>query len=99
MMDTYSSLHCYDPVTRRWSKRANMKTKRTGFSLVPIGGKLYAIGGLDYKQGNLFREVNLCFYLINIHNLLSVKNVSKDTVISLLCTCTIYGNIDRYLIV
>jgi N-acetylneuraminic acid mutarotase len=40
----------YDVARRSWSRRASLPAPRTNLTVVPLRGKLYAIGGLDPVQ-------------------------------------------------
>jgi N-acetylneuraminic acid mutarotase len=37
----------YDTVRRRWSRKASLPVPRTNLAAVALGGKIYALGGLD----------------------------------------------------
>ena len=43
----------YDPLTNRWEKRADMPTKRGATDAVVVDGKIYVIGGYNWRAGPL----------------------------------------------
>jgi N-acetylneuraminic acid mutarotase len=47
----YSTVEEYDPVTDKWTKKADMPTARAGFSTSAVDGKIYAIGGEGNEPG------------------------------------------------
>jgi N-acetylneuraminic acid mutarotase len=40
-------VYVYDVVTRHWSRKASLPAVRTNLAAVALGGKIYAVGGLD----------------------------------------------------
>jgi N-acetylneuraminic acid mutarotase len=40
-------VYAYDTFRRRWSRKASLPVPRTNLAAVALGGKIYAIGGLD----------------------------------------------------
>jgi N-acetylneuraminic acid mutarotase len=51
-----STVEEYDPVTNRWTKKANMPTKRVLFATGVVRGKIYAIGGLGINKMAKYRK-------------------------------------------
>lgn len=51
--NTLATVEMYDPAKNEWTKKASMKTPRFSFQTEVIDGKIYAIGGLSIKTGNL----------------------------------------------
>ena len=45
-----NSVEIYDPSTDKWTYVASMNTRRHSLAATSLNGKLYAIGGLDYKN-------------------------------------------------
>ena len=43
----FATVEEYDPVTDKWTKKADMPTARARLSACVVDGKIYAIGGLD----------------------------------------------------
>uniref|UniRef100_A0A0K2U119 Kelch-like protein diablo n=1 Tax=Lepeophtheirus salmonis TaxID=72036 RepID=A0A0K2U119_LEPSM len=50
-LDPCYSAHCFDPITKEWTKLPNMKYSRNNPVLVPYRGKLYVFGGEGNSQG------------------------------------------------
>lgn len=49
---TKSTVFAYDPVTDTWSEKASMPKARFGLAVAVVKGKLYAVGGNNYR-GNM----------------------------------------------
>ncbi|XP_054271879.1 kelch-like protein 10 isoform X2 [Macrosteles quadrilineatus] len=43
----FSTMHCYDPVTYKWTEKACMHDVRCYISVATLGGEIYAIGGYN----------------------------------------------------
>ena len=44
-IESLTTVEAYDPTTDKWTKKADIPTKRMWFSLSVVGGKIYAFGG------------------------------------------------------
>jgi N-acetylneuraminic acid mutarotase len=49
---TKSTVFAYDPVTDTWTEKASMPKARFGLAVAVVNGKLYAVGGNNYR-GNM----------------------------------------------
>ena len=49
-----SSVECYDPDTNTWSQVSNMNIPRAGHSLISLHGRMYAIGGYDVDNVEVY---------------------------------------------
>ena len=59
-----SSVVCYDLDTNTWSKIANKNKIRHGHSLISLHGRLYAIGGWDVDNVQVYDPDNSTWTLL-----------------------------------
>ena len=64
ILQTKTSVKCYDLNTNTWSYVAKMNTPRSGHCLVSIYGRLYAIGGQNVDSIEVYDPENNTWTLL-----------------------------------
>ena len=73
----------YDPESNKWSKVANMTTRRLGVGVAVLNGCLYAVGGSD---GTSPLNTGQLFYKLVLLCVQEIRNGTNETYILICCS-------------
>jgi len=83
-----STIEAYNPITDKWTKKADMPTPRRGFSASVVNGKIYIIGGMSVP--------NVASATVLIYNLATGEWTEKSNISTardILSTSVVNGKI------